>query len=109
REGKVGPVKAEERSTVAALGMELENVKKDDLDKLGLKQGVAVKSLGNGKLSRYTDIREGFIITKVNDEPVNSVKEFNALLDKKRPGELIILSGTYRANPKNEYNYAFRK
>ncbi len=108
REGSVGPVKAEERSTASVLGMELENLNNDDLGKLGLKQGVAVKSLRSGKLS-HTDIREGFIITKVNDEPVSSVKEFNDLVGKKRPGELIILSGTYRANPKNEYNYAFRK
>jgi serine protease Do len=68
-----------------------------------------VKSLNTGKLSRYTDIREGFIITKVNDKPVKSVKEFNEIVKSKKPGELIILSGTYKSNPKSEYNYAFRK
>lgn len=109
REGKVGPVKREEPNVVAALGMELEDVDAQVLRGLGLQQGVEVKSLGNGKLARYTDVREGFIITKVNDNPVRSVKEFNSLIEKKRAGELIILSGVYPQSPKNEYNYAFRK
>jgi S1-C subfamily serine protease len=108
REGKTGLIKPEERD-VAALGMELEEVDDEVLEDLGLDHGVQVKSLGNGKLSRYTDIREGFIITKVNDKPVNSVKEFNEFMRSKKAGELVILSGTYKQNPKGEYNYAFRK
>lgn len=109
REGKIGPVKPEDRDALAGLGMQLEDVKEDVLEDLGLEQGVIVTSLSNGKLARYTDIREGFIITKVNDRPVKSVKEFNEMLRDKRAGELVILSGTYKDNPKSEYNYAFRK
>ncbi len=109
REGKIGPVKPAERNAVAALGMELEDLDADVLEDLGLNQGVIVKDAGNGKLARYTDIREGFIITRVNDRPVKSVKEFDELVSNKRAGELVILSGTYKDNPKNEYNYAFRK
>lgn len=109
REGKVGPVKPEDRDALAALGMELEDLDEGVLEDLGLQQGIIVKSLGRGKLAQYTDIREGFIITKVNDRPVKSVKEFSEILKNKRAGELVILSGTYRDNPKGEYNYAFRK
>jgi len=109
REGKTGPVAREERNLVAGLGMELEDLDEEVMEDLGIRQGVLVKSLGNGKLARYTDIREGFIITRINDRPVGSVKEFNALINQKKPGELVILSGTYSQNPKNEYNYAFRK
>jgi Do/DeqQ family serine protease len=108
REGKTGTVKPEERSGMAALGIELEDVDAKVLKNLDIESGVRVKSLGNGKLARYTDIREGFIIAKVNDTPVKSVKEFNEILNKKKPGELVILSGTYEDFPK-EFNYAFRK
>jgi S1-C subfamily serine protease len=109
REGKIGLVKAEELDSSAALGMELGDLDKKALEELDLDQGIVVKSLGNGKLARYTDIHEGFIITKIDDTPVKSVKEFNELIGNKRPGELITLSGTYRQNPKSEFNYAFRK
>jgi len=85
----------------------LEEVDGKVLKKLDITNGVRVRSLGNGKIARYTDMREGFIITKVNDAPVKSVKELNEILKKKKAGELIILSGTYEDFPR-EFNYAFR-
>lgn len=107
RDGEVGTIKPEERSGFASLGLEIEEVDAKVLKKLDIKSGVRVTELGNGKLSKYTDIREGFIITKVNEEPVSNVKQFNELLKKKKAGELIILTGTYEDFPR-EYNYALR-
>jgi serine protease Do len=107
KEGKIGTIKPEERDGFAALGVELEDVDGKVLKKLDIESGVVIKSLGNGKLKRETQIREGFIVTKINDTPVKSVKEFNEILKKKKPGELVILSGTYEDFPK-EFNYAFR-
>lgn len=107
REGKTGVVKREDRDGFAALGIELEDLDEKVVKKLDIDNGVRVKTLGNGKLKRETQIREGFIITKVNDTPVKSVKEFNDILKKKKAGELVILSGTYEDFPR-EFNYAFR-
>lgn len=107
RDGKTTVVKAEEREGVASLGVELEDVDTKELKQLELQNGVRVKALGNGKLARYTEMREGFIITRVNDTEVKSVKEFNDLLKKKKAGDLVILSGTYEDFPR-EFNYAFR-
>lgn len=107
KDGMTSVVKPEERSGVAALGIAVEPLEVNVLKKLEIDNGVRVKSLGNGKLSRYTDMREGFIITRINDVAVKSVKEFDEILKKKKPGELIILSGTYEDLPR-EFNYAFR-
>jgi S1-C subfamily serine protease len=107
RDGEVAVVKPEDKPVYATLGVELEDLDAKTLKQLELTNGVRVKSLGNGKLSKYTDIREGFIITRVNDEPVKSVKEFNEIIKKKKPGELVILTGTYEDFPR-EFNYAFR-
>lgn len=107
RQGEASVLKPEEASATAALGVELEEVDAKTLKKLELESGVRVKSLTSGKLSRYTEIREGFIITKVNDVPVKSVKQFNEIISKKKPGELVILSGVYEDFPR-EFNYAFR-
>lgn len=107
REGNVDVVKLEERSGIAALGLDVEEVDAKQLKQLDIKNGVRIKKLGNGKLARSTDIREGFIVTKVNDVPVKSVKEFNEEIKKKKAGELVILTGTYEDFPR-EFNYAFR-
>lgn len=107
KDGMTTVVKVEERSGVAALGVTVEDVDAKVLKKLEIDNGVRVKSLGNGKLSRYTDMRNGFIISRVNDVAVKSVKEFNEIIKKKKSGELIILTGTYEDHPR-EFNYAFR-
>ena len=107
RDGKVGVVKAEEKPGFAALGFELEDVDTKELQRLDLENGVRVKTLGNGRVARYSEMREGFIITKVNDIPVKSVKELNDLIKKRKTGELITFSGVYENRPV-EYNYTFR-
>ncbi|HEY0771413.1 MAG TPA: PDZ domain-containing protein, partial [Sphingobacteriaceae bacterium] len=108
REGKVGTIKAEDIKGFASLGIELEEVDKNVLENLDIESGVRVKDLKqNGRLVRDTEIREGFIITAVNDTPVISVKEVNELLKKKKSGELVILSGKYE-NSRRDYYYAFK-
>jgi S1-C subfamily serine protease len=107
RQGDTSVVKPEDKPVMAALGVELEEVDAAKLKRLDLQNGIRVKALTNGKLSKYTDIREGFIITKVNDEPVKTVKQFNEIISKKKPGDLVILSGVYEDFPR-EFNYAFR-
>ncbi len=106
-EGKTGTYKAEERSAMAGLGIELEDLDAKVLKNIDIDHGVRVKDLGNGKLVRSTDLREGFIITHVNDTPVKSVKDFNEIVKKKKAGDMVILSGRYE-NSLREYNYAFR-
>jgi serine protease Do len=106
RDGSTGTIKPEERDITSVLGVQLENVDSKVLNKLDLDNGVRIK-LGNGRLARYTEMKDGFIVTKVNDVAVKSVKEFTDLMKKKKQGDLVILSGTYEDFPR-EFNYAFR-
>jgi serine protease Do len=106
RDGSTGTIKPEERDITSTLGVQLETVDPKVLKKLDLDNGVKIK-LGNGRLARYTEMRDGFIVTKVNDVAVKSVKEFTDLMKKKKQGDLVILSGTYEDFPR-EFNYAFR-
>jgi Do/DeqQ family serine protease len=107
RDGSTGTVKPEEKGGFASLGLEVEDIDANVLKKLDIENGVRVKDLGHGKLEKYTDIQEGFIITSVNDEPVKNVKDFTTLLKKRKDGDLVILSGVYQNSPR-EFNYAFR-
>jgi serine protease Do len=104
--GNEEPVKAEEKSGYASLGVELQELEAKELKTLDLKHGVKIKEINRGKISS-TDMREGFIVTHINDTPVKSVKEFNDLLKSKKVGDLVILTGTYTDFPR-EFNYAFR-
>ncbi len=107
RDGKFGTVKREEKDAVATLGLDLENVESKVLKNLELTHGVKVKSLENGKIARYTDMKEGFIITRINDKEVKTVDEVNAMIKTKKPGDLITFSGVYEDFPR-EYIYAIR-
>ncbi len=107
REGKVGTVKKEEKDIVGSLGIDLEDVDAKTLKKLDLTNGVAVKSLGHGTIQKYTDMREGFIITHIDSNPVKSAKEVNEILKKKKQGDQVIFAGVYPDFPR-EYLYAFR-
>lgn len=107
KDGTEGIVKIEEKTGAAALGLEIEEVDAKVLKKLDIDHGVRVAALGNGKLARNTEMREGFIITRINDVQVKTVKEVNEILKTKKAGQLIILSGTYEDFPR-EFNYAFR-
>src|SRR6478609_1806909 len=107
REGKVATVKKEEKDVVSNLGIELEDADAKTLKKLDLSNGVAVKSLGHGTIQKYTDMREGFIITHIDNNPVKSAKEVNEILKKKKQGDQVIFAGVYPDFPR-EYLYAFR-
>lgn len=107
RDGNEGAVKPEDKTATASLGVELQDMDSKELKSLDLTNGVKIKALNNGRLARSTDIREGFIVTKINDKPVKSVKEFNEAIKAKKAGDLVILTGTYADLPR-EFNYAFR-
>lgn len=107
RKGDITAVKLEERKGLAALGIQVAEVDEGVLKKLDLKNGVRITDVGNGKIGRYTEIRDGFIVTRVNETPVSSTKELNAALEKIKSGEIVTLSGTYEDFPR-EFLYSFR-
>jgi hypothetical protein len=108
REGNTGAVKREEKpEVVATLGWELEDVDSKVLKRMEITGGVKVSALNNGKIKRFTDIKEGFIITHVDDIAVKSAKELNEILKKKKVGDLLTIAGMYEDYPR-EYIFALR-
>jgi serine protease Do len=106
REGNTTTVKREEKPEVASLGLELEDVDSKLLKRLDVNQGVKVKSLTNSKLKR-TGMRDGFIITHIDDVPVKSATDVDEIIKKKKAGDLITFAGIYEDYPR-EYIYALR-
>ncbi|MEQ8304239.1 MAG: Do family serine endopeptidase [Cyclobacteriaceae bacterium] len=107
RDGNLSMVKREEKGAAATLGLQLEEVDSKVLKRLEIKHGVRVSDLGRGKLARYTEMKEGFIITHIDDKAIKSVDDVNEILEKKKEGDLITFAGIYEDFPR-EYIYAVR-
>jgi Do/DeqQ family serine protease len=75
------------------LGGDLETVDKETARKNDISGGVQVKKLGNGLL-KNTRIQEGFIITSVNGQDVNSLDDLKSILNN-NAGGTVRLEGVY--------------
>lgn len=77
---------------VNLFGAELVPAPKDKLAKLGLKAGVEVASVEKGKM-KDSGVKQGFIITYVNNSPVTSPQDIAAAVKKSKRS--ILLEGLY--------------
>lgn len=88
------------------MGATFENLTDEEKADLGLEYGVKVVELTRGVLLEETNIQEGFIITKVNDQPVNSVEELKNIINSK-VGTGVLVEGVYPARPNEKLYKAF--
>ena len=75
-----------------ALGATFEVVGRSDKERLSLDFGVQVASLEVGRL-KEAGIREGFIITRVDKQPITTVEDIKKALDKASGG--VLIEGVY--------------
>ncbi len=83
------------------LGATFETLSPDRAEALGLEGGVAVRTIGPGRLRNETRMKPGFIITKVDDEPVRSVDQLEEVLSQATGG--VLLEGRYPNEDKMRY------
>jgi Do/DeqQ family serine protease len=87
------------------LGMKIENLTAAEKRTYGVEGGVKVTDLKEGKISEFTDIRKGFVITQLDDRPVADVNDFMNTL-KNKSGKVVV-EGLYPNKPMT-YLYAFK-
>jgi len=90
-QGDTGVVKAGTFETT--LGAKLVNLDDQEKKKLGIKYGVKVTELQEGKL-KAEGVKPGFIITQVNNQPVNSVAELEKIFKNIKGG--VYIEGVYQ-------------
>lgn len=78
-EGNTSLKSKEEVERYSALGATFGNLSKDELESLNIDHGVKITSITAGKL-RSIGLREGIIITKVNNEEVHTVVQLTQYL-----------------------------
>jgi Do/DeqQ family serine protease len=92
REGGTKLVASTESSSSSVLGAELTAASKDELSALKLENGVKVLSINGGKL-RSSGIREGFIITRIDQRPMHDPKDVSRAVEDKQGG--VLIEGVY--------------
>ncbi len=93
REGKTEIVTKPKDELLSTLGVELEELDTKTLKRLAIESGVKVKALRPGKIKRYTEMREGFIITKIDGKAVKSASDVIKILENKEGG--VLIEGVY--------------
>jgi Do/DeqQ family serine protease len=100
-QGKLGTFASQQTAAVESLGADFSNLSKDDATKLGIDGGVVVNNIRDGVLSSQTNMRPGFIITKIGDAPVKTVDQLKDALSKQ--GSNFQIEGMYPGS--NEVYY----
>ncbi|MFW5773426.1 MAG: Do family serine endopeptidase [Tangfeifania sp.] len=86
------------------LGAEMATVSDEEAEELGIEGGVRITRLYAGILRQKTEVREGFIIIRINNQAVTTVDEFKNILEDTEGG--VMLEGVYEGLPDVHY-YAF--
>lgn len=94
----------ENKELFKILGADFKNISPELAKKLEIHGGVQVVRLYPGILRQYTNIKEGFIVTKADRRDIEDVESFTEYLRNKKGG--VMLEGVYE-NSKGIHYYAF--
>jgi serine protease Do len=90
-QGDMSVVKAGTYDTI--LGAKIVNLDDREKTKLGIKNGVKVSEIQEGKL-KTAGVKPGFVITQINNKPVSSVEELDKIIKSVKGG--VYLEGVYQ-------------
>lgn len=100
--GKLGNMTAGNNTSVSALGADFAALSRQDAARMGIAGGVQVQSLEEGGLlDQQTNMKEGFVITRVGGIAVRTVDELKAALARQNGNFQI--EGTYPGSGKTYY------
>ncbi len=100
-EGTTEVVKKESMNVLTKLGADFRDLKREELQKLNIKNGVEVNAIQDGVLKNNTGMREGFIIMQVNDVLIRNKEELKEVFNEAK-GQIYI-AGIYPDYPKLVY------
>jgi len=87
------------------LGVELKELNIDEKMRYEMNHGVKITQLSKGILSRDTNIREGFVIAKVDSKEVNNLEELITMIEESKGG--VLIEGFYPNSPDRPVYYGF--
>lgn len=104
KEGNENLISKSDDDVLNVLGISVKNADTKTLKKLGISNGVEVVEVGEGVISKHTNMRQGFIITKVDNENVKNAEQFAQVMKGKSGG--VMIEGVY-TDVAGTFYYAF--
>ena len=101
-DGNTELVRREDKDLINVLGASFDNVSTDEQKKLNINGGAKISRIWSGKLMS-AGVQEGFIITRIDRQPVNDKNDVKKYLEGKKGG--VLIEGIY-PNGKERY-YGF--
>jgi serine protease Do len=86
------------------LGADLENLLQEELQMLGIENGVRVERVRDGMIRRM-NVQEGFIITHINRNPIRDAKQLEQVLTNIRGR--VTIEGLNRRGSRGYYSFMF--
>ena len=86
------------------LGASLRSLTAEEKKKLGINSGVLVTDIKTGLISQQTNMRKGFVILSINDQPVSSSNDVEQVLSKTTTAQI---GGFYPGN-RGRYYYGIK-
>ena len=102
RDGNIETVKREELNIDSVLGASLKPVSEELKNQLGIKYGMEVANLGEGKL-RNAGVRQGFIITQIDGNKITNREDLIKILSNKTGG--VLVEGIYPNRTRAYYGF----
>lgn len=104
KEGNTSIIEKSTNKTFESLGIETEDVSGSSAKQLDIDGGVLVTGIKNGLIAQQTRIREGFVITSIDEKEISNANDLANIIDGKK-GKNIIIEGFYPSFPNKVYNY----
>ena len=104
--GETALVSKEDISILDNLGARFESITESELGRLGIEGGVRVSGVVRGKLFANAGIRDGFVITHIDNQPVSSPDELNRRLKNKNGG--VLFEGVYPNGRRGYYGVGIK-
>ncbi|MCQ2958969.1 MAG: Do family serine endopeptidase [Bacteroidales bacterium] len=93
KEGKEELTEKASEDICNKLGITIQNTNEKVLKKIGVSNGVEVTSIEEGLVQKHTNMRKGFIITKVDNENIKDIEQFIKIMQNKKGG--VMIEGVY--------------
>ena len=77
---KLGTFASQETAAIESLGAEFSTLSKEDAAKMKIAGGVQVVKINGGIIADQTNMRPGFVITKVGDDAVRSIDDLKSAI-----------------------------